>query len=291
MLDKDITPDFSASGYAGAEVQRFENSYSYSETRGGLNYPGNYFITNSRNPAFVNGGISSSKKFNSLYASADFFYKNQLFLQTTWRGDWSSALTYTNGTGNNFYNYTAASLSWIFTETFKNLPAAISYGKLRSIVAWLGSDTDPFTLNPGFAFNGFSRANGQTVPTSTFSSFSVLQSNIKPSRKFSREVGLEMRFLRSRLGFDVTFYQDNTKNQILEIPALVESGLTSILINARNIQNKGVGLSIDALPVRTTNFTWNTALNYSRNRNKIVELYPGRTEYRLPGADVAEISS
>ena len=97
-----------------------------------------------------------------------------------------------------------------------------------------------------------------------------------------------MRFLRSRLGFDITLYQDNTKNQILEIPAPVESGVSSILINAGDIQNKGIELSIDATPIRTSTFTWNTALNYSRNRNKIVELYPGRTEYRLPGTDVGE---
>lgn len=291
MLNHDFTSDFSASGYVGAEVQRYENSYSYNETRGGLNYPGNYFITNSRDPGYVEGGIRSAKKFNSLYASLDLSYRNQLFLQTTWRGDWSSALTYSNGTGNNFYNYPATSLSWIFTETFKGLPAAISYGKLRSNVAWLGSDTDPFALNPGFAFNGFSRANGSTVPTSTFSSSSVLQPNIQPSRKFSREVGLEMRFLRSRVGFDLTLYQDNTKNQILEIPAPVESSVTSILINAGNIQNKGIELSIDASPVRTNTFSWNTALNYSSNKNKILELYAGRSEYRLPGTDVGEISS
>ncbi len=291
MLDKDITSDLSASGYIGAEMQRFENTYSYSETSGGLNYPGNYFITNSKNPPNVSGGISSSKKFNSLYASLDLSYKNQLFLQTTWRGDWSSALTYTNGSGNNFYNYPAISLSWIFTEVFKSLPSFISYGKLRGNIAWLGSDTDPFALNPGFAFNGFSRANGVTVPASTYSSNAVLQPNIRPSRKFAREAGLEMRFLKSRVGFDVTLYQDNTKDQILEIPAPVESGVTSILINAGNIQNKGIELSIDATPVKTASFTWNTALNFSRNRNKILELYPGRTEYRLPGSDVGEISS
>lgn len=291
MMNKDINPDLSVSGYVGAETQRFETSFEYSETNGGLNYPGNYFINNSRNPPNVSGGLLSAKKFNSLYASADVSYRNQLFLQTTWRGDWSSALTYTNGTGNNFYNYPAASLSWIFTETFKGLPRAISYGKLRANVAWLGSDTDPFVLNPGFAFNGFSRANGASVPTSTFSSNSVLQPNIQPARKFSREAGLEMRFLQSRVGIDFTLYQDNTKNQILEIPAPVESGVSSILINAGNIQNRGIELAIDATPVRTNNFSWNTALNYSRNRNKIVELYPGRTEYRLPGTDVGEISS
>ena len=112
----------------------------------------------------------------------------------------------------------------------------------------------------------------RTVPTSTFNTKSIIQENLQPSRKYSREVGFEMRFLKSRVGFDVTVYQDNTKNQILEIPAPMESGASSILINAGNIQNKGMEISIDATPVTTTNFRWNTALNYSRNRNMIVEL-------------------
>ncbi|RYY27802.1 MAG: SusC/RagA family TonB-linked outer membrane protein [Chitinophagaceae bacterium] len=291
MMNKEFNSDFAVSGYIGAETQRFENTFSYNETKGGLNYPGNYFITNSKEPVLVQGGISSSKKFNSLYASADVSWKNMVFLQATWRGDWSSALTYSDGTGNNFYNYPALSASWIFTDAFKSLPSFISYGKLRGNVAWLGSDTDPFTINPGFSFNGFSYANGGTVPTSTYNSSFVLQENLQPSRKFSRELGLEMRFLKSRIGFDFTYYQDNTKNQILPIESPFESGATSILINAGNIQNKGIEITIDGTPISTTNFRWNTALNYSRNRNKIIELYPGRTEYQLPGTDVGEISS
>lgn len=296
MMTREFNSDFSLSGYVGAETQRFDNRFNSAETDGGLIFPGNYFINNSVRSQIVKGGFNSAKKFNSIYASADLGFRNMLFLQATWRGDFSSALTYSNGTGNNFYNYPAASLSWIFTESFKTLPAFISYGKLRGNVAWLGSDTDPYIINPGFSFTGFNRANGGTFPLSTFSVSAAgvsyaLQPNLQPSRKFSREVGLEMRFLKSRLGVDVSLYQDNTKRQILPIDAPQESGVSSILINAGNIQNKGIELSIDATPVSTDKFTWNTALNYSRNRNLIVELYPGRTEYRLPGSDVGEISS
>jgi iron complex outermembrane receptor protein len=275
----------------GTEVQRFDNSYSASATSGGLNYPGNFFITNSRNPPSVNGGVSSRKKMNSIYASADFSYKNLLFLQTTWRGDYSSTLAYSDNSGDKFYQYPSASLSWIFTESFKSLPSFISYGKLRTNVAWLGIDAPVFALNPGFSFNGFSNANGVIVPVSTYSSNFALQPNLRSQLKFSREVGMEMRFLKSRVGFDVSLYQDNTKNQIMEIPALLESGVSSILINAGNIQNKGIEISIDATPVSNSNFTWNTALNYSNNRNKIVELYKNVTEYSLPGSGVGEVSS
>ena len=290
MMNKDINKDFSINGYIGAESQRNKDNFENSSTSGGLNYPGGFFLANSVNPQTTNGGILSRKNFNSLYASADFAYKNLLYLQATWRGDWSSALTYSNGTGNNFYNYPAASLSWIFTESFKNLPKWISFGKLRANIAALGGDTDPFNLNPGYAFNGFTLANGGSVPMSTYNSNSVLQPNIKPVRKISKEVGMEMRFLNNRIGFDLSLYQDNTKNQILNIGTPPESGVGSILINAGNIQNKGIELSIDATPIRTKNFAWNTSFNYSRNRNLIVDLYPGRTEFDL-GANIAEIST
>lgn len=290
MMNKDINKDFNVSGYLGAEMQRFTNSFSYSETRGGLNYPGNYFVTNSVLPLFTDGGISSRKSFNSLYASADFSFKNMLFLQATWRGDWSSALTYLDGSGNNFYNYPAASLSWIFTETFKKLPSWLSYGKLRSNIAALGADTDPFTINPGFVFSGFSNANSGQVPASTYSSLNALQPDLKPARKISKEVGAEIRFLKSRVGFDISFYQDNTKNQILKIGTPNVSGVSSILINAGNIQNRGIELAIDATPLKTKDFSWNTAINYSRNVNKIVKLYTGVKEYNL-GANIGEIST
>lgn len=291
MMNKDINPDLIVSGYIGGEAQHYKTTFENSSTNGGLSYPGNYFIANSVLQPTTSAGISNRKAFNSLYASADIAFKNMLFLQATWRGDWSSALTYSNGTGNNFYNYPAASLSWIFTETLKDkLPGWISYGKLRSNIAALGGDTDPYRINPGFAFSGYSTANGQSIPISTYSSSSVLQPNLKPQRKISKELGLEMRFFNNRLGFDVSVYQDNTKNQLLDITAPVESGVNTIFINAGNIQNRGIEIGIDATPVRSKNFNWNTAVNYAVNRNKIIDLYPGRTEYNL-GANIGEIST
>lgn len=291
MMNKDINPDLSISGYIGGEAQHYKTTYDTSATSGGLSYPGNYFIANSVNQPTTIAGIKNRRSFNSLYASADIAYKDMLYLQATWRGDWSSALTYSNGTGNNFYDYPAVSLSWIFTETFKNsFPSWITYGKLRANIAALGGDTDPFRINPGFAFNGYSLANGATVPLSTYSSSSVLQPNLKPQRKVSKEFGLEMRFLDNRVGLDVSVYQDNTKNQLLDIGTPTESGVGTIFINAGNIENKGIEISLDATPVRSKNFSWNTALNYAVNRNKIIDLYPGRTEYNL-GANIGEIST
>lgn len=289
MFDKQINQDLALSAYIGAETQHFDRTFNMSQTSGGLNYPGNFFLENSVNPQTSRGGISERKTINSLYSSVDLSFKDQLFLLATWRGDWSSALTYSDGSGNNYFNYPALSLSWIFSETL-DLPAWLGHAKLRGNIAALGRDTSPFILNPGFSFEGFTTVNGTDLPLSTFSNRSVLQPNIKPERKIAKEIGLELRFVDNRLGLDLSLYQDNTKNQILSIPSPVESGVDAILINAGNIQNKGIEISIDGTPIRTNNFEWNSMVNFSRNRNLIVELYPGREEYNL-GASIGETST
>lgn len=297
MVNKSLSKDLDLTGYIGGEAQRMQTWYNYDETDGGLNYPGNYFLANSKNKPKATGGLRSRKAMNSIYASADLAWKNQLFLQGTFRGDWSSTLAYTNGSGNFFYSYPSISASWLFSETFK-MPEWISYGKLRGNIAWLGNDTDPFVINPGFAFNGYTQWNGIDLPISTHSRYTdpltgaiiAIQPNIKSERKIAKEVGAEMRFLKNRIGFDVSLYQDNTKRQILNIALPPESGLQGVILNAGNIRNRGIEIMIDGTPVKTKNFEWNTNLNYSRNRNMIVDLAPGITDFDLK-ANIGEIST
>jgi iron complex outermembrane receptor protein len=289
MMNKTINKDFEVNGYVGGERQNMNNTYNYSSTVNGLIYPGNYFLANSKDRPSTSGGVLSRRVFNSLYASADIDYKQQLFLQATWRGDWASSLTYTNGTGNNFYNYPAASLSWIFSETF-HMPSWISFGKLRTNLAALGNSSDPFLINPGFALTGYLTSGGTDYPLSTYTASNSVQPNLKPERKVSKEIGAEMRFLKNRLGFDVSVYQDNTFNQIININIPQEAGISATKINAGNIQNKGIEIAIDGTPIKTKNFDWTSTVTYSNNRNKIVSLYQGLNEYNL-GADVFEISS
>ncbi len=284
-----IVKDLTFSGFMGGEMYKSESSFTQGTTSGGLMVPGNYFISNSINSPLVTGGINYNKHINSVYASADFDYKGQLYLATTWRGDWSSALTYKDGTGNNFYNYPSASLSWIASETFK-LPHAITFAKVRTNIAALGKDTDPFVINPGYRFAGKAIGLPGEPTRAEFSSTTTLSSRLKPERKISKEVGLEMRFLKNRFGFDVTLYQDNTYDQIIDISTPVESGIGGVKINAGNIQNKGIELSFDGSPISTKNFNWNSRVTFSRNKNLIVSLADGRTDFSL-GSGAFDASS
>jgi iron complex outermembrane receptor protein len=283
IVNKPITKDLDFNGYVGGEAQNYNLSYNYSETNGGLTYPGNFFLANSVLSQISTGGIKTRRAYRSLYASADFGYKDQLFLQATFRKDWSSALTYKDGSGNNSYSYPSVSLSWVFSQTYHSaLPKWITYGKLRGNLAVLGGDIDPFVLNPGFAFRNYTNAGGLgDQPMSTYSSSTTLQQNVRPLRKIAKEIGLELKVLNNRLGIDVSVYRDNSRNQPIPISTAIETGVSSILINAGNIQNTGIEIALDATPIKAGAFTWNTAVSFSRNRNKIIELYGDREYFAL----------
>lgn len=258
------------------------NSYSGAWTNGGLIVPGVFALSNSRNEPGQSAYIDSEKILQSAMFFSDISYKNQLYLSITGRNDWSSTLTYADGSGNNSYFYPSVSLSWIATETF-DLPDWYDFGKLRFSLAHVGNDYSPYAINPGFNRKGTVQSYNGDLPHYSFKNDQIPNINIRPENKKSIEVGMDSRFFQNRFGIDFTYYKENTYNQILSIPAPFESGVGSLLINAGNIQNQGVELMLHFTPVRVKDFEWNLDFNFARNRNKIIELYEGVDEYLLDG--------
>jgi hypothetical protein len=97
--------------------------------------------------------------------------------------------------------------------------------------------------------------------------------NLKPERTKSYEAGLEMNFFDNRAGFDLTFYRQNTVDQIIPVSISRATGYNDKYINAGNVQNQGIELSVFGSPVKTRNFTWTVNVNWTRNRNQVKELF------------------
>jgi iron complex outermembrane receptor protein len=221
-----------------------------------------------------------------------------LTLNASLRTDQSSSLTYADGHGTPIYYYPSAGLGWVFSElpSFKNsrLSSIISYGKLRGSVGFTGYDAKPFVTNSTGLYSQvttpFYRPGNTATTVYTFNGNTLGNQQLRNELGREIEFGAEMRFLNNRLGFDLTYYKKNSKNQILDLSVNQEAGVTGRTINAGNIQNQGIELLITAQPVRSKNFNWNMTFNFTRNRNKIIELYPGVTSKELElgfGADVA----
>jgi len=276
--------DFTTNLIIGGELwdQRKENTNV--STDGGLIVPGKFFLGNSKKTLISSGGVSGTKQINSAYALFSGGWKNQLFVDITGRNDWSSALVYTDGTGNFSYFYPSVSSSWIFSETFK-LPSWVSLGKTRLSWAQVGNDTSPYFINNGYSIGNYDMGSGSFVYTNAKST-TLVDPGIKPEKKNSFEAGLDFRVFNNRAGIDFSYYNEKINNQIGTIPIPGESGYNSMLSNIGSLTNKGIELSVRVVPVRNHAFEWESTFNYWRNRTMISNLRPEVGEYKTLGGDI-----
>ncbi|MGF7230885.1 SusC/RagA family TonB-linked outer membrane protein, partial [Arachidicoccus sp.] len=250
----------------------------------------NYFSVNNGagNPTVSSG--YSNERINSLYGTAELNYDDYLFLTGTFRNDWSSTLS----PANRSYQYPSLSMSYIFTDMINklggHLPSWISYGKLRASYASAGDGLPPYSLYNTYRIG--KDPNGNT--TAQNGDNTLFDPNVKAELINSYEAGLEMRFLQSRVGFDLSVYKDNAINQLIKLPMNPLSGYAYKMINAGNIQNKGIELMADAQILKNPNgFNWTSSINWSTNDNTIRSLYGDVKTYGLGGYDnlsvVAEV--
>ncbi len=262
--------DFSFDANAGGGIRKNDFHNNFVRTAGGLNAPNLFNIKASIDRPVTNSFISE-KVVRSVYAAANVGYKSMLYLGATLRNDWSSALP----TDNNSYLYPSVSGSFVFSELLGG-GSFLSYGKIRGSVAQVGSDIGAYQTN--FTY-------GAGVPYGSLASFALpntlVNEDLKPALTSSYEVGLDVRFFRNRIGFDVTYYDQHAKDQILTLTVPGSSGFNAAIINAGDIQTKGVELAINATPVSTKNLNWDVNFNIAKNTSKVIELADGLNNRRL----------
>lgn len=268
----------------GGEYFHTKNTFTRSWTDGGFIVPGEFFLNNSKKKIQTEGGVNGEKVLSSFYFLYNTGWKEQLFIDITGRNDWSSALVYANGKGTYSYFYPSVSASWLFNQTLQ-LPSWVSFGKVRLSWAQVGNDTNPYTINSGYNVGQLLSGNDY-IYTNSYNRM-LIDPNLRPERKTSYEVGADIRFFSNRLGLDLTLYKENTRDQIVDIPAPLESGASGQLINAGNIENRGIEIALNTTPVSTQNFRWDLNFIYTKNQNKIISLHEDVGEYKKLEGDPA----
>jgi TonB-linked SusC/RagA family outer membrane protein len=254
--------DFGINASLGAEYNHYNRQYRTTNVAQ-LIVPKLYTVSNAAVAATTN--ISEwHTELQSAFGTANLSYKNFVFLDLTGRNDWSSTLPLDN----NSYFYPSASLSFIVTDALGIKSNVLSFIKLRASYAEVGGTADAYALQGTYsADNPF---NGQ--PSLNYTA-TIPPLGLKPQRKRSKEIGLEVKLLQNRVNFDVAVYKENTVNQIMNIAVSNTTGFSTKTINAGNLQNSGVELQMGITPVQTNDFSWDITLNWSKNVNKVVELY------------------
>lgn len=262
-MDYDLNTDFNLKGVLGTNIRRTTVSSIFAATNGGLVVPKLYSLSNSLSPINAPSESYTPTAVDGYYAGFTLGYQEKLFLDGTFRRDISSTLP----DSSNKYNYYSVALGWVFSKELTNIPW-LSYGKLRANYAEVGSSApwgsvdDIYTKPTPFAGAVF------------FALPSGKNNNqLKPERTFSKEIGVELAFLKNRLGLDVTYYVTNTKDQLIPVSISQATGYASKYLNAGDVQNKGIEVSMYGTPVKTKDFSWEIRLNWTKNNNKVVALY------------------
>ncbi|MBE8713127.1 SusC/RagA family TonB-linked outer membrane protein [Sphingobacterium hungaricum] len=257
--------------------QYIQNQYSgMSAAVSGLAVPDIFNLGNSLNNPTANQASYLARTFG-LAGKVDIAYKNYLFLSLSGRNDWVSILD----PDNRSFFYPAASLSFIPTDAFASLKEfrALDFLKIRAGLSKvgqvnLGSSTNfgaysllpTFSQGAGYPYNGIG---GHTI------SNQIVQPGLKPEMTTSFEVGLESAWLKNRIIWDFTYYNNETVDNVVPTGVSTSTGYSSYLVNAGTTTGKGIETKLILVPYRTTNWEVSVGANYAYFDNKVTQIAEG----------------
>ena len=216
---------------------------------------------------------------NSLYFTANVGWRNQVFLNVTGRNDWFSTLS----ENNNSVFYPSVNLSWVFTDTFReSMPQWFDFGKVRAGWGASSNGTSAYQNLLLYQVRNYT-VNGQNTVTQNNKDI-YPNANLKPVHINEFEVGLNLSFFQNRLSLDAAWYQKRTTDDIVQVSTSSASGYSAKMANVGKITNNGVELMIDAYPLKSPEFEWNTTFNVAYNDNNVKDLGEGVDRLSINGA-------
>lgn len=231
----------------------------------------------------------STLRMISFYGRINYSYKSRYLLQATVRRDGSSAF----GENNRWATFPSVSAAWRITEeqfmknqhVFDDLKLRVGYGVSGNSLGF-----DAFIARPLYGATGwFTYVN----PDGSTSNYRMLGStrNANPDLKWEStsmfNIGIDFGFLHNRLSGTIEYYDKRTSDLIYDYPVSTNRyPYGTMTANVGNISNKGIEITINAVPVQTHNFTWSTTLNLSHNKNVVEKLT--NASYSVPYIDMAD---
>jgi len=245
-----------------------------------LDIPNYYELSNSSIKPIV-GQANTLRKSYSVFTSVEASFQNRIFLTLTGRNDWTSTLPI----GANSYFYPSASISGVVVDNQDY------FLKLRAGYAELGNDTNPYqtesSLVSGNAALGFGNI---FLPIGGVNGYelggNLGNANLKPERTTELEVGFETNLFQKRVNLDLAVYDKTTKDILFRRPLATSTGYTTQTANIIDLQNKGIEVSLNLVPVRTDNFQWDFTTTFTKNMSEVVDI-AGDTEKQLLASNYA----
>ena len=261
-FEKDFTEDINVSILGGASLEDYDY---WSDLRSGAEFKNPDFIgmANIDAESLRTSTSRTQRRRSGVFGEAKFNYKKMLYLGVTGRNDWSSTLPEIN---NSFF-YPSYSVGLIFSELMED-KSILSFGKIRASWSEVGKDASPYVVGTSLSVNGKSGGG-------FYNGYSGGNPYLKPETTTALEFGCDLRFFNGRFNLDFTYYNQESKDMIINPRLSYTTGYIFFYMNGGVISNKGLELQAKVIPIKNKNFTWDFIANYSQNRGVLKSLpYP-----------------
>ncbi|MCR8666629.1 SusC/RagA family TonB-linked outer membrane protein [Aestuariibaculum sp. M13] len=280
QVDKDLSEKLNLKGILGTNIQRNHYSTLLASTNGGINIDGLWSLSNSANALSAPTQVEYTSGVDGYFANVSLGFDNLLFVEGSYRYDVASTLPQND----NGYDYYGISGSFLFSELIDS--KFMNLGKLRLGYAKTGNAASALTLYNTFDLNTPVQGEASASLPSTNNN-----SNLKNEESKEKEIGLEMMFANKRLGFDFSLYDKTSSDLLTNISVTPAIGYTGQWINAGELQNKGIELSLWGSPVKTADFEWRVDVNWAKNKSTVLALPAGLTNLQLASLQEGSINA
>ena len=255
---------FQFNANTGFDILKTKRRNINANTLDGLSAPGLYALSNSKSPINY-GNFRDQFIRRGLFIRADIGFRNYLFVEGTYRRDYTSSEP-----AGHYIDSKSGGLSFVFSDLIRNTVPFISYGKIRGSIGELLNTLTTYQLNSTYGI-GTQQYNGNiltTVPDN------LVDPNLQGATNVEKEVGLEMRFLKNRIGFNVTYWDRTNKNFPVNVTVTGATGFGTVSKNAGELAKKGWDVTAFIKPVRTKNFEWDLSGTWGYlTKNEIVSIF------------------
>jgi TonB-linked SusC/RagA family outer membrane protein len=299
-FSKALSDKISLNVLAGNSIQYFRSNFISGE----INYRNNglvvadfYNLSNGTGPV-VSSNVTNESFTLGVYGDIRVDYNRKIFLEITARNDWASTLYLTNSRlQKTSFFYPSASLSYIFTEDWKN--NVLTYGKLRASYASVGNGAPIYANNqPGYARTTI-QGNFSPLITFPFNNIpgyslagTLATTDLRPERTNSYEVGTDLSFFKDRITVDFSYYYTKTIDQILALPVPSSTGFDAITKNVGDVTNQGIELAVKTVPLSTASgLRWELFGTYTRNKSEVNRLEGGVSQVVIGGSSDMSITA
>ncbi len=226
--------------------------------------------------------VKYKKSYKSIYSNVSIGYKDLFFLDLSGRNDINSSYLPTD---NSFFTYSVGGSLLVHNLFDKN--DIVTFAKIRAGFAKIASDLSPLSTNPSYTYanTAFQIGTGTTNYIAAWQPTGAVNQYLKPSINENFEAGVDLKFLKGRLSFSGTYYNENRKDEPIPVTLPASSGYVSVFANSGEVNRKGVELSLSGDVFKTSDFTWTTSLNFAKNKTTIKRVAAGTEAINFGSAD------